>query len=145
MQCSRLGRLLIQEKCSCAEKTTAQLREVSTACCSSSRVRLTLLLVRRNLFWQLSKRRKLARFGYVTCHDNLPQTILQGNLVGGRRRGRQRKRWMDNIKERTYLPMPEQLTRVSCRKDWERISASSPLLSSAYHPTRRTCDTKARL
>ena len=35
---------------------------------------------------------------------------------------------MDNIKERTSLPMPELLTRVSCRKDWKRISAESSLM-----------------
>ena len=45
------------------------------------------------------KRRKLAWFGHVTCHDSLFKTILQGTLKGGRRRGRQRKCWMDNTKE----------------------------------------------
>ena len=32
---------------------------------------------------------------------------------------------MDNIKEWTYLPVPELLTRASCRKDWNRNSAES--------------------
>ena len=32
---------------------------------------------------------------------------------------------MDNIKDWTSLPMPELLTRASCRKDWKRISADS--------------------
>ena len=45
------------------------------------------------------KRRKLAWFGHVTRPDSLSKTILQGTLEGGRRRGRQRKCWMDNIKE----------------------------------------------
>ena len=44
------------------------------------------------------KRRKLTRFGHVTRHDSLSKTILQDTLEGGRRRGRQRKCWMDNIK-----------------------------------------------
>ena len=44
-------------------------------------------------------RRKLVWFGRVTRHDNLSKTILQGILEGGRRRGRQRKCWMDNVKE----------------------------------------------
>ena len=47
------------------------------------------------------KRRKVAWFGHVTRHDSLSKTIVQGTLVGGRRRGRQRKCWMDKIKERT--------------------------------------------
>ena len=45
------------------------------------------------------KRRKLAWFGHVTRHDSLSKTILQDTLEDGRRRGRQRKCWMDNIKE----------------------------------------------
>ena len=38
------------------------------------------------------KRRKLAWIGHVALYDN-----LQATLKGGRRRGRQRKCWMDNI------------------------------------------------
>ena len=49
------------------------------------------------------KRQELAWFGHVTRHEILSQTILQGILEGGRRRGRQRKCWMDNIKEWTCL------------------------------------------
>ena len=73
------------------------------------------------------KRRKLAWFGHVTHHDSLSETIHQDTLEGGRRRGRQRKCWMDNIEEWTSLPKPELLTRASCRKDWKRISAESSL------------------
>ena len=75
------------------------------------------------------KRRKLAWFGHVTCQNSLSKTIPQGTLEGGRRRGWQRKCWMDNIKEWTSLPMPELPTRASCRKDWKRISAESSLMS----------------
>ena len=45
------------------------------------------------------KGRKLAWFGDATRHDSLSKTIPQDALEGGRRRGRQRKCWMDNIKE----------------------------------------------
>ena len=45
------------------------------------------------------KRRKLAWLGHVTRYGSLPKTILQGTLEDGRRRGRQRKCWMDDIKE----------------------------------------------
>ena len=50
-------------------------------------------------------------------------------MRSGRRRGRQRKCWLDNIKGWTYLPIPELLTRASCRKDWKRIFAESSLMS----------------
>ena len=47
------------------------------------------------------KRRKLAWFRHVTCHDSLSKTILQGPLEVGQRRGLRKKCWMDNIKEWT--------------------------------------------
>ena len=52
------------------------------------------------------KRQKFAWFGHVTRHESFSKTILQGTLEGGR----QRKCWMDNIKEWTSLPTPELLT-----------------------------------
>ena len=50
------------------------------------------------------KRRKLAWFGHVTRHESLSKTILQGTVEGWRRRGRQRKCWMGDIKEWTSCP-----------------------------------------
>ena len=75
------------------------------------------------------KRRKHASFRHVTRHDSVSKTILQGCLEGGWCHGWQRKCWMDNIKEWTSLPMPELLTRASCKKDWKRISTKSFLMS----------------
>ena len=49
------------------------------------------------------KRRKLQWYGYVSRSSGLAKTILQGKVKGGRRQGRQRKRWEDNIRERTGL------------------------------------------
>ena len=66
---------------------------------------------------------------WVTRHHSLSKTIRQGTSEGGRYRGRQRKCWMDNIKEWTTLPMPELFTRASCRKDWKRILAESSQMS----------------
>ena len=81
------------------------------------------------------KRRKLARFGHVTHHDSLSKTtLLQGTFEGERRRSRQRKCWMDNIKEWTALPTPELLTMASCREGWKRLSESS--LMSPRRPNR---------
>ena len=48
---------------------------------------------------------------------------------GGGRRGRQRKCWMDNVKERASLPMPEVFTITFRRKDWKRISADLSFVS----------------
>ena len=48
------------------------------------------------------KKRKLRWYGHVTRSSGLATTILQGTVKGGRR-GRQRKRWDDNIREWTGL------------------------------------------
>ena len=49
------------------------------------------------------KRRKLQWYGHVSHSSGLAKTILQGTVKGGRRQSRQRKRWEDNIRERTGL------------------------------------------
>ena len=49
------------------------------------------------------KSRRLQWYGHVSRSSGLAKTILQGTVKGGRRRGRQRKRWEDNIWEWTVL------------------------------------------
>ena len=91
------------------------------------------------------KRRKLTLFRHVTRHNSLSKTILQGTLEDVRRRGRQRKCWMDNIKEWTSLPLPELLTRVSCKKilkKKKKLTGRRSLLNRpscpSYHPPPTT-------
>ena len=45
------------------------------------------------------KRRKLQWYSHISRSSGLAKTILQGTVKGGRRQGRQRKRWEDNIRE----------------------------------------------
>ena len=75
------------------------------------------------------KRRKLTWFGHVTRHNSLSKTILQGTIEGGRRRGRQRKSWMEDVKNWTNLDMPQLLTQAMDRSRWRRLSVSSSLMS----------------
>ena len=49
------------------------------------------------------KRRKLQWYGHVSRSSGLAKTLLQCTVKGGRRQGRQRKRWEDNIREWTGL------------------------------------------
>ena len=49
------------------------------------------------------KRHKLQWYGHVSRSSGLAKTILQGTVKGGRRQGKQRKRWEDNIREWTGL------------------------------------------
>ena len=49
------------------------------------------------------KRRQLQWYGHVSSSSGLAKTILQGTVKEGRRLGRQRKKWEDNIREWTGL------------------------------------------
>ena len=71
------------------------------------------------------KRRKLAWFGHVTRHQTLSKTILQGTVQGGRRRGRQRKQWMDNIRDWTGEKDEELLKKAEDRNAWRMLSHKS--------------------
>ena len=56
------------------------------------------------------KRRKLQWHGHVSRSSGLAETIWQGTVKGGRRQGRQRKRWDDNIREWTGLEFDKSQT-----------------------------------
>ena len=51
----------------------------------------------------IMKRRRLQWYGHVSRSSGLAKIILQGTVKGGRRQGRQRKRWEDNIRKWTGL------------------------------------------
>ena len=40
---------------------------------------------------------KLQYFGHLMRTDSLEKTLILGKIEGGRRRGRQRMRWLDSI------------------------------------------------
>ena len=57
------------------------------------------------------KRCKLQWYGHVSRSLGLLKTILQGTVKGGRRQGRQRERWEDNIREWTGLELAKSQRR----------------------------------
>ena len=67
------------------------------------------------------KRHKLQWYGHVTCSSGLAKTILQGTGKGGRRQGRQKKRWEDNIRKRTGLESPKSWRTVEKREKWREL------------------------
>ena len=71
------------------------------------------------------KRRKLKWYGHVTRSSGLAKTILQGTVEGGRRRGRQRKRWEDNIKEWTGLEWNIIPWKAVNRDAWRKLVVKS--------------------
>ena len=71
--------------------------------------------------------RKLKYYGHVTRSSGLAKTILQGTVRGGRKRGRQKKRWEDNIKEWTGLELSDTLRKAESREEWRELVAKTPV------------------
>lgn len=40
---------------------------------------------------------------HTTCHNSITKEIMQGTVKGGRKWGRTRKMWLDNIKDWTDM------------------------------------------
>ena len=74
------------------------------------------------------KRRKLQWYGHVSRSSGLAKTILQGTVKGGRRQGRQMKRWEDNIKEWTGLEFGKSQRAVENREKWRKLVAKSSVV-----------------
>ena len=75
-----------------------------------------------------TKRRKLKWYGHITRSYGLAKTILQGTVQGGRRRGRQRKPWEDNIKEWTGLEWNILLRNAKNREEWRKLVVKSTVV-----------------
>ena len=54
-----------------------------------------------------------------------PDSILQGTVKGGRRQGRQKKRWEHNIREWTGLEFGRSQRAVKNREKWRKLVAES--------------------
>ena len=80
------------------------------------------------------KRRKLQWYGHVSRSSGLAKTVLQGTMKGGRRQGRQRKRWEDNIREWTGLKFAKSQRAVKNRGKWRKLVAKSSVV-----PQRPSC------
>ena len=74
------------------------------------------------------KRRKLQWYGHVSRSSGLAKTILQGTVNGGRRQGRQRKRWENNIREWTGPEFGRSQRAVENREKWRKLIAKSSVL-----------------
>ena len=74
------------------------------------------------------KRRKLKWYGHVTRSSGLVKTILQRTVQGGRRRGRQRKRWEGKIKELTGLEWNIILWKAENSEEWRELVVKSTLV-----------------
>ena len=71
---------------------------------------------------------ELRWFGHVSRSSGLAKTILQGTVKGKRKRGRQKKRWEDNIKEWTGMDFSSSTRAAENRSRWKGIVANSSVV-----------------
>ena len=75
------------------------------------------------------KRCKLQWYGHISHSSGLAKTILQGTVKGGRRQGRQRKRWEDNIRKWTSLEFAKSQRAVENREKWRIVVLKSSVVT----------------
>ena len=75
------------------------------------------------------KKRKLRWYGHISRSSGMAKTILQRTVKGARRRGRQKNRWEDNIKEWTGMGFGDSLRAAEDMEGWKGIVATSSMVS----------------
>ena len=67
----------------------------------------------------------MQQYGHVSRSSGLAKTILQGTVKGGRRHGRQRKRWEDNTREWAGLKFGKSQRAMENMEKWKKLVAKS--------------------
>ena len=79
-------------------------------------------------FLTIVKSRKLQWYSHGSRSLGLAKTILQGTVKGGKRQGRQWKRWKDNMREWTGLEFGKSQRAVENREKRRKLVAKSSVV-----------------
>ena len=74
------------------------------------------------------KKQKLRWYGHISRSSGMAKRVLQRTVKGARRRGRQKKRWEDNIKEWTGMGFGDSPRAAEDREGWKGIVATSSMV-----------------
>ena len=75
------------------------------------------------------RKHKLRWYGHITRSTGFAKMIIQGTVQGGRRKGRQKMRWEDDILEWAGLKLGEALLKTINREEWRK--SGSPIFLDA--------------
>ena len=74
------------------------------------------------------KKQNLRWYGHISRSSGMAKTILQGTVKGARRRGRQKKKWEDNIEHWTGMGFGDSQRAAEDREGWKGIVATSSVV-----------------
>ena len=74
------------------------------------------------------QRYKLKWYEYVSRSSDLVKTVLQGTVKGGRKQGRQKKKWENNISETTGLEIAKSQRAVGNKEKWRKLVVKSSVV-----------------
>ena len=87
---------------------------------------------------QTIRRRKLKWFGHTSRHNSITKSILQGMVEASRKRGRPKRKYIDDVKEWTKMEIDDILLEVDNRGKWRRrcFVASKVLITPTISESR---------